>query len=232
MKSRTGFKKILVLFLTAMLFHAATADNNVNQVVIMNEGESQLNAILNKQTKNKAENVAILGNISYSFNKIKKWEGKYNFYLKEISGFANAIVAGTSIYADAMQTIRLLYDLENAIGSNPQGVAASLVMSDIYTETALELVDVFVTIKDVNRGGKLNMMTGAERTQLLWNISDKLSRLNRKLRELVISIAYHNLTDVWNKYTAGLIQRDHASIARDALSRWRRVSKVAHVLNS
>jgi len=38
------------------------------------------------------------------------------------------------------------------------------------------------------------------------------------------------MMDVWNRYTAGLIDRDKGVIASEALDRWRRASKVASVL--
>ena len=75
------------------------------------------------------------------------------------------------------------------------------------------------------------MLRGPERTAMLWRLSDQMADLNRRLRELVISIAYHNMMDVWNRYTAGLIDRDKSVIASEALERWQRASKVASVLS-
>ena len=75
------------------------------------------------------------------------------------------------------------------------------------------------------------MLRGSERTEMLWQLNDQLADLNRRLRQLAISIAYHNMMDVWNRYTAGLIDRDKGVIASEALDRWRRASEVASVLN-
>ena len=83
----------------------------------------------------------------------------------------------------------------------------------------------------VAKGGTDNMMTGAERTEMLWQLSDELARLNNKLRSLAVSIAYHNLTDVWNQATAGMIDKTHAQIAEEAYDRWRRASEVNRILN-
>jgi hypothetical protein len=33
------------------------------------------------------------------------------------------------------------------------------------------------------------------------------------------------MTDVWNQYTAGMIDRDAGEIANDALKRWKRAAR-------
>ena len=162
---------------------------------------------------------------------MKQWEGKYNSYLKTVQGYAESLKAGTSIYADGVEVLRNMYDLRKAVGYNPVGMVATLSLNDLYLEVASEFIKVFKTVKDVARGGKTNMLRGPERTAMLWRLSDQMADLNRRLRELVISIAYHNMMDVWNRYTAGLIDRDKSVIASEALERWQRASKVASVLS-
>ena len=72
------------------------------------------------------------------------------------------------------------------------------------------------------------MLTGAERTELLWAISDSLQDFNRKLRQLALSISYYNMTDVWNRVTTGLVDRNHGEIARQAYKRWVRAQTTYH----
>ena len=133
---------------------------------------------------------------------------KYNAYLKTARGYADALKAGCSLYADGVQTLQHLYEIQRAINANPVGIGATLAMNDLYLETATEFIKTYRLLKvSVAKGGTDNMLTGAERTEMLWQLSDELARLNAKLRTLAISIAYHNLTDVWNQYTAGMVDK-------------------------
>ena len=172
------------------------------------------------------------GAIATEFTIMKEWESKYNSYLKTARGYAEAIKAGSTLYADGVETLQHLYELHRAINANPVGIGATLAMNDLYMETAQEFVKTYRLLKiSVAKGGSDNMLTGAERTEMLWDLTDALARLNRKLRMLAISIAYHNLTDVWNKATAGIIPKSHSDIAHDALGRWKRASEVSSILN-
>lgn len=163
---------------------------------------------------------------------MKGWESKYNSYLKKARGFADALKAGTTLFADGVQILQRLYELQRAVNANPVGIGATLAMNDLYLETVQEFVKTYRLLEEsVAKGGSMNMMTGAERTEMLWNLTDALDNLNRKLRQLAISIAYHNLTDVWNQATAGIVHKSHGDIAQDALDRWKRASKVSRILN-
>ena len=94
-------------------------------------------------------------------------------------------------------------------------------MNNLYMETATELVSVFTLLKDaVAKGGKENMLTGAERSKTLWALNDKLSAFSKKLHRLYLSIRY------WNGVTAGMIDRSNGEIATQALSRWRRAGRM------
>ena len=116
-----------------------------------------------------------------------------------------------------------------AIKDNPQGIIAGMSMNNLYIETATELVSVFSLLNDaVAKGGKENMLTGAERSQTLWALTDKLSSFSRKLHLLYLSIRYYTLSDVWNNVTAGMIDRSNGEVAQLALSRWRRAAALAH----
>ncbi|QUT68557.1 hypothetical protein INE83_04063 [Bacteroides uniformis] len=69
-------------------------------------------------------------------------------------------------------------------------------MNNLYIETATELVSVFTLLNDaVAKGGKENMLTGAERSKTLWALNDKLSAFSRKLHLLYLSIRYYTLND-------------------------------------
>ena len=120
-----------------------------------------------------------------------------------------------------------LCNLKKAITGNPQGIVATMSMNNLYIETATELVTVFTLLKDaVAKGGKENMLTGAERSQTLWMLSDKLHVLSRKFQQLYLSIRYYTMTDVWNRATAGIIDHSYGELADQSFRRWRRAAKV------
>ena len=72
-------------------------------------------------------------------------------------------------------------------------------MNTLYLETATELVSTFTLIRNaVAIGGPTNMLTGAERSEALWAINDKLEEFNKKIHRLYLNIRYYALLDVWH----------------------------------
>ena len=211
---------------------AQVGEANPLQYAAIAEGTYMLNSAINSQTKGMQKTAAFQGTIAAEFTKMKQWEGKYNAYLKTARGYAEALKAGTTLYADGVQTLQHLYEIQRAVNANPAGIGATLAMNDVYLETASEFIKTYRLLKvSVAKGGTDNMLTGAERTEMLWQLADELARLNAKLRTLAISIAYHNFTDVWNQYTAGMVDKSHGEIAADAYERWRRASNVSRILS-
>ncbi len=128
---------------------------------------------------------------------------------------------------DGVRIFITLGKLRKAINNNPQGIVASMSMNNLYIETATELVSVFTLLNDaVSKGGNENMMTGADRSKTLWALNDKLSSFSKKLHRLYLSIRYYTFNDVWNNATAGMIDRNNADVARQAMGRWRRAAQV------
>ena len=211
---------------------AQVGEANPLQYAAIAEGTYMLNSAINSQTKGMQKTAAFQGTIAAEFTKMKQWEGKYNAYLKTARGYAEALKAGTTLYADGVQTLQHLYEIQRAVNANPAGIGATLAMNDLYLETASEFIKTYRLLKvSVAKGGTDNMLTGTERTEMLWQLADELARLNAKLRTLAISIAYHNFTDVWNQYTAGMVDKSHGEIAADAYERWRRASNVSRILS-
>ncbi len=212
--------------------YAQVAESNPGQVLAIGVGQKLVNDKINSQTKGMQNTAVKQMAIAAEFTIMKGWESKYNSYLKTAQGYAEAIKAGTTLYADGVKTLKHLYEIKRAINANPEGIGATLAMNDLYMETAQEFVKTYRLLKaSIAKGGGENMMTGAERTEMLWNLSDALAALNNKLRMIAISIAYYNLTDVWNKATAGIIPKTHSDIAHDALDRWKRASEISNILN-
>ena len=99
-------------------------------------------------------------------------------------------------------------------------------MNNLYMETTTEMLSVFTLLKDaVAKGGETNMLTGAERSKTLWALEDRLSAFSHKLQQLYLSIRHYRMADVWNRATAGMIERDHRDVALQSLSHWKRYAK-------
>ena len=204
------------------------------QIVVANPLEwavlAEGNELIDGQIKNETEGMtrtAVLQNtIAAEFSGIRSWEKKYNAYLKSADGFASSIKAATYLYNDGVRLFINLSDIRKAIAANPQGLAATLSMNNLYIETATELVSVYSTLKEaVATGGDGNMLTGAERSETLWLIEDRLKAFNHKLSLLSLSLRYSTLSDVWYNATEGIVDRDYGEIARLAHDRWKRASR-------
>ena len=194
---------------------------NGTQVVAIGGGGELINNSVSKQTTAMTKTALLESAIGAEYASIKSWESKYNSYLKTASGYAEGLKAATTLYAEGVITLRHLYEIINAVGNNPQGVVATMSMNNLYAETASELIKVYNILRNTLAvGGKANMLTGAERTEILWQVNDTMKDFNYKLRKLALSISYYTLTDVWNKATAGMVERDHGEIAREAYKRW------------
>lgn len=200
---------------------AQVGETNASQIVVIGGGNEKINKAVSAQTTSETKTDLLAGAIGTEFLGIKTWEGKYNSYLKTASGYAEGLKGACTLYAEGVTTLRHLYEITKAIQSNPEGVMATVSMNNLYAETASELIKVYNILKyTIAKGGTTNMLTGAERTELLWAVNDSMQKFNRKLRQLALSISYYNLADVWNKATAGLVDRNHGEIARQAYKRW------------
>ena len=231
-KSAAALSVAAALFLATVPSSAQMSQSNPLQYVEIETGHKNINDQIKKQTKAQEKTGLLQATISAEFTKIKQWEGKYNSYLKTARGYAEAIKAGTSLYAEGVETLRHIHEIRKAVAANPQGIGASVTMNNIYVETAAEMIRTYRLLKvSVALGSNVNMLTGAERTELLWNLNDALDQLNRKLRRLAMSIAFYNLGDVWNNATAGMVERSHAQVAADAIDRWKRAQRVYAILD-
>ena len=233
MNSRTINRRLLELaFLLPVLLTGAGEIRA--QIVVANplewavlvEGNEIIDGQIKSEIEGQTQTAVLQGTIAAEFTQIKKWEGKYNAYLKSVDGYASSLKAATHLYNDGVRLFINLCDIRKAIANNPQGVAATFSMNNLYAETATELIAVYTTLKDaVATGGEGNMLTGAERSKTLWLIEDRLKAFNHKLSRLSLSLRYYTLSDVWYNATEGIIDRDYGDIARAAQSRWKRASR-------
>ena len=220
-------KLFLISFFVGLSYSAAAQliENNGTQVVEIGKGGGLINEQISKQTSAMTKTSITIGSIATMFLFIKDWEGKYNSYLKTTDGFASALKNGATLYAEGVTTLRHLYEIKQAIEKNPSGLLATMSLNNLYAETASELIKTYHILKHtLAKGGTDNMLTGAERAEILWMLNDNLHRLNDKLKCLALSVSYFNTVDVWNQQTAGLVYRDHGDIAKEAHKRWRRAA--------
>lgn len=227
-----------IVFLAVIMMSApgtvlAQVDNNPLEIAAIYEGVNGICSATSKEVTGLTTIATTQGMIGAEMTMMRKWQKNYNSYLKSARGYADAIKAGCTLYADGVALLRNIYTLKKACEMNPEGIVASSVgWTDVYLEAACQVVKVYSILRScVAKGGEGNMLNGEERTEMLWTLSDELARLNSKLNAVALNIAFHNMADVWNKYTAGMIEKSHGQIAEEALSRWKRASKASYQLN-
>lgn len=231
-----GTGKWLLLTFLAVLATVLSSVRASAQIVVVNplewaaliEGNEVMHAEMKDEIQGETETAVMQNTIAAEFSQIKKWEKKYNGYLKCVDGYASSIKAASQLYNDGVMLFINLCNVKKAVEGNPQGIVATFSMNNLYVETAAELVSVYTTLRDaIDSGGNVNMLTGAERSETLWALNDKLDAFNHKLSLLSLSLRYYTLTDVWNNVTEGLIERSNGDIANQAQARWMRAAKVA-----
>ena len=227
---RSPIIKITMLLFGIILSVSAKAQivtTNPLDYVALAEGNELILGKVKDQMDGQKKTALLQNTIAAEFEQMRQWEKKYNSYLKTASGFASSLKACTHLYNDGVRIFISLCKLKKAISDNPQGIVAAMSMNNLYIETATELVTVFSLLRDaVAKGGKENMLTGAERSQTLWALNDQLSAFQKKLNLLYLSIRTYTMTDVWNNVTAGMLDRNNGEVARMAMNRWRRAATV------
>lgn len=223
-------KVLIVLIATAFVAqsaHAQAVTANPLEWMALAEGNEAINGEIEKEIKGQTKTAMLQSTIAAEFTKIHEWEKKYNSYLKTASGYASSLKTCTHLYDDGVRIFITLGKMRKAISENPQGIAATMSMNNLYIETTTELVSVFTLLKDaVAEGGTENMLTGAERSKTLWALDDKLAGFSKKLHRLYLSIRYYTMSDVWYNVTEGMTDRSNGEIATQALGRWRKAAAV------
>ena len=214
---------LVLLFATCMRAYSQVASTNPGEYTILAAGNTLINKTVKSETKAERETALMQNAMAGEFTKMKKWEREYNSYLKTATGYASTLKAATHIYSDGMRILLTLDKMRKAVHNNPQGIAATVSMNNLYMETTTEMLSVFTLLKDaVAQGGSENMLTGSDRSKTLWELEDRLSAFSHKLQLLYYSIRHYRMSDVWNRATAGMIERDRRNVALQSLSHWKR----------
>lgn len=228
MKLRTAkiLMTIVLVLCSSIRAQAQFVQTNPLEWLALAEGNEAINGQIQEQVDGQTKTAVLQNTIAAEFNRIREWERKYSDYLQTVEGYASSLKAATTLYEDGVRIFITLGKLRKAITNNPQGIVATMNMNNLYIETATELVSVYTLLRNaVATGGPQNMLTGAERSETLWALSDRLDAFCKKLHQLYLSIRYYTMTDVWNNVTAGMIDRDNSEIAHAALNRWRRAAR-------
>lgn len=213
---------MLTLF-TCMPAKAQMSSTNPGEYAAVTSGNETINEIVMKQTQDQSKTASLQSTISAEFTMMHSWEKKYNEYLRNVDGYASSLKAATQAYSEGVRILMTLDGIRKAVANNPQGLAASVSMNNLYMETLTEMVTCYNLLKNaVAKGGKENMLTGADRSKTLWALEDRLTTFRKKLNLLYLSIRHYNMTDVWNHYTAGMIHRNKGVLARQCLDHWKR----------
>ena len=218
---------VLTLMLTVCnTAYAQIVTTNPGEYTILATGNELINHTVKSEIKAERNTAVFQNTMAAEFTKMKQWEKDYNSYLKTASGYASALKAATHIYDDGLRILLTLDKMRRAVKNNPQGIAATVSMNNLYMETITEMLSVFTLLKNaVAKGGEQNMLTGAERSKTLWELEDQLSSFSHKLQLLYYSIRHYRLSDVWNRATAGMIERSNGEIAQQSLSHWKRYAR-------
>ena len=220
---------VIIAVLASLQARAQLVVSNPLEWLALAEGNEAINGQVKDQTDAQTRTAALQNTIAAEFTKIHEWEKQYSNYLQKVDGYASSLKASTSLYNEGVRIFISLTKLKKAIGDTPQGIVASMSMNNLYIETATEMVSVYTLLKNaVAEGGVKNMLTGEERSQTLWSLNDRLHSFHKKLQRLTLSIRYYTFNDVWANATAGMIDRDNATIARQAKARWKRVAQSIH----
>lgn len=170
---------------------------------------------------------------------IKEWERKYANYLKNVNGYASALKASCTIVEDAAKTFLSIQGVTSAIHDHgAEGIVSTAYMDDVFLDCIADLMSCCKIVKNVIAAnpeggveGKDNMLTGRERTEILWMVEEKLASFNTHLHRLEFCIRYYRLIDIWNEYTAGMY-RNKAEIVNNSQERWARtmqaISEMSH----
>lgn len=222
--------KIVIAFAMGLCVLSAEAQSivvaNPLEWAALAEGNEAINGQIKSETEGQLQTAALQNTIAAEFTKIHEWEKQYSNYLQKVDGYASTLKASTHLYTEGVRIFLSLTELKKAIGNNPQGILATMSMNNLYIETATEMVSVYTLLKNaIAEGGVSNMLTGAERSQTLWALNDKLASFHKKLKRLCLSIRYYTFNDMWANATAGMLDRDNATIARQAKARWKRVAR-------
>lgn len=212
----------LMLILTlGIKAQVSLVENNPEQYAALELGYDSIGNNIKSQIRKQAALAALQGGIYREQRRIKKWKGNYQDYLSNTRNVGKAMAAGKNLYIQALRILDNLLLLKKAIKNNPQGIAANFPMNELYMEVTAEFISTFKILQTtVSKGGKEYKLNGTERVQLMWTLSDKMTKLNDKVQTLAECINHYTLANVWDRAVAGKVGWTNGQIAERQRKEW------------
>ena len=229
---------IRISFVIALLFSSQITSaqeilSHPDQYVAIGAGSARLNGTISSQTKKETAIAAEQTAMIAMLEQIKRWQRSYNSYLQNAEGYASAVKAGSSLYGHGILLLENIVMLKNVASNShgAEGLISTGAMSELYGQTAAQMIKTYRILRfTIAKGTKKNMLTGSQRTELLWMLDDELAKLNKMLREASIMVASYNLTDVFKKYVACKLPKNKNQLGRECLKSWRNAGKATQHL--
>lgn len=152
MNIKINYRTILVCILSTVSIRMSAIIDFVSvdplwEVAVM-RGTKKVMEQYNTQNTKLLEMAALQNTMALHFNAVKEWRRKENAYLK-VACYAEAVQAGSRLTAEAVRTVRDLMDLKKVMQRNPEGIAATLSMNNLYVETVVEFIKTFRMLQNV-----------------------------------------------------------------------------------
>ena len=93
---------ILYMFVLSTRASAQIASSNPLEYAALAEGNELINAQIKSEIDNQQKTALFQNTIAAEFTQIRKWEKKYNSYLKTVDGYASTLKACTTLYDDGV----------------------------------------------------------------------------------------------------------------------------------
>ncbi len=152
---------------------------------------------------------------------------EYNSYLDSFRSIICFAAESYGLYYEVGAFCTTMQSFNNQVKKTPLNavaVALSAKRNSIYKDLLLTTLDICNDIRDVCLSD--NKMTEKERMEIIFSIRPKLKKMNKKFRQLVKTIKYTTLNDVWLEISEGSYpMANKKDIAEAAHRRWRQIGK-------
>ncbi len=152
---------------------------------------------IDKNNKRQLEIIGINTGIYYNTQKIKEMEETTYKYLSQ----AQSIVSNAYDVARSATLMESIYSnlrkCSAEVKNHPQGMVVSLIVSKKYTQIVTESSSLYSYIASlVTKSGEKNLLNSAERNQIMTEVVNRLSMINRDLTSLRYQIQYLRWMDI------------------------------------
>ena len=96
---------ILYMFVLSTRASAQIASSNPLEYAALAEGNELINAQIKSEIDNQQKTALFQNTIAAEFTQIRKWEKKYNSYLKTVDGYASTLKACTTLTATELISV-------------------------------------------------------------------------------------------------------------------------------